>query len=105
MSRFYAEVQGNRGKASRQGFKDSGIWSHTRGWDTGVYVNCFVNSEDRDEIHVWKTSGSGNAGDSRKLIAIIYDDGEVELVSNIGSSSNIVIKPSMIQSIGYRGED
>ena len=104
MARFYAEIKGNRGKASRQGFKDSGMWGHIRGWNSGVEVECRVDSEDLDYIEVYATKGSSGYG-GRKLIAILYEDGEVELISNKGHQSNIVIKPSMIQNIGYRGED
>ena len=73
MSRFYAEIKGNRGKASRQGFKDSGMWSHTRGWNRGVEVRCYVDSDDNDCIDVYVTGGSSGATSS-KLMATVTDD-------------------------------
>ena len=73
MSRFYAEIKGNRGKASRCGFKDSGMWSHTRGWNRGVEVRCYVDSEDNDCIDVYVIGGSTGATSS-KLMAIVTDD-------------------------------
>jgi hypothetical protein len=76
MSRFYAEIKGNRGMASRTGFKDSGIWSHTRGWHTGVEVQCSVDDKDEDVIEIYATGGSG-ASIARRLIATIYQDGFV----------------------------
>ena len=78
MSRFYAEIKGNRGKASRQGFKDSGMWSHTRGWNRGVEVSCYVDSEDNDTIEIIVTGGSGGSKRS-KLIAVVTDD-EIRLM-------------------------
>ena len=81
MSRFYAEIKGNRGMASRQGFKDSGMWSHTRGWLTGVQVNCYVVNDDKDVINVYATGGS-NGNKPTKLIAIIYDNGIVEHITH-----------------------
>jgi len=73
MSRFYAEIKGNRGKASRQGFTESGMWSHTRGWNRGVEVICYVDSKDNDCIDVYVTGGS-NGATSSKLMAIVTDD-------------------------------
>ena len=73
MSRFYAEIKGNRGKASRQGFKDSGMWSHTRGQSPGVEVRGYVDSDDNDCIDVYVTGGSSGATSS-KLMATVTDD-------------------------------
>ena len=73
MSRFYAEIKGNRGKASRLGFKESGMWSHTRGWNRGVEVRCYVDSDDNDCIDVYVTGGSTGAK-SKKLMAVVTDD-------------------------------
>lgn len=58
MSRFYASIQGNRGRATRQGTKDSGISGHIRGWDVGVHIQCSVNVHGEDEIRVNLTGGS-----------------------------------------------
>ena len=33
MSRFYANIQGNRGEATRQGTTNSGLYGHISGWD------------------------------------------------------------------------
>ena len=76
MSRFYAEIQGSRGKASRQGGISSGIWSHTRGWTSGVEVKCSVDDNDKDVIEVYVTSGSGGYSSGR-LLATIDDEGKV----------------------------
>ena len=61
MSRFYAEIQGNRGPASRMGTPQSGMWAHVRGWDIGVKVVCGVDSETgKDIITVFRTGGSND---------------------------------------------
>jgi len=57
MAQFYAEIQGNRGKASRMGTKSSGMWCHIRGWDVGIRIDLeHVNG--RDRLTVSRTGGS-----------------------------------------------
>ena len=73
MSRFYAEIKGNRGKASRCGFKDSGMWSHTRGWNRGVEVRGYVDQDGNDCFNIYVTGGSGG-GAPRKHIATVHDN-------------------------------
>lgn len=73
MSRFYAEIQGNRGAASRMGSKDSGIYGHIRGWGHGARVDCFSDPEDNDVTEVKVTGGSGYRQDSRTLVEVRED--------------------------------
>lgn len=57
MAQFYAEIQGNRGEATRMGTKNSGMYCHTRGWHNGVKVlSNHYNGEDEHQIFL--TSGS-----------------------------------------------
>lgn len=65
MARFYGEVQGTRGRASRLGA--SGMRSHTRGWNVGVEVVCTI-----DVIEVYETGGS-HAPSAKRLIATVTD--------------------------------
>lgn len=69
MSRFYGDLQGGRGIATRQGTTNSGIDSHVRGWDTGARVICdvvelLVDGKPRkvDRVRVYRTGGSHNSG-------------------------------------------
>lgn len=71
MAQFYAEIQGNRGPASRMGSKDSGITSHVRGWDVGVRV-AIHHVDGTDYVSVFRTGGS-NGHSSDKLIAQFSD--------------------------------
>jgi hypothetical protein len=89
MSRFYAEIKGNRGKASRLGFKESGMWGHIRGWNSGVEVECRVDSEDLDYIEVFATKGSSGYG-RRRLIAIVYEDSTVEFIGSTTVKKNVL---------------
>jgi hypothetical protein len=66
MAQFYADMQGNRGSASRMGTKDSGMHSHTRGWDVGVRVSM-VHVNGKDVAHVYLTSGSNGSKGERYL--------------------------------------
>ena len=61
MAQFYAEIQGNRGKASRMGSKASGLWAHIRGWDIGVRVQI-ENVHGVDVANVWLSEGSNRSG-------------------------------------------
>lgn len=69
MSHFYADIEGNRGMATRCGTKNSGIQGHIRGWGVGAKV--FVNYDEeagKDIVRVYRTGGS-RGYDSDKLIA------------------------------------
>jgi len=72
MSHFYGDLQGNRGMATRQGTRASGIDAHVRGWHVGARV--IVNEvEGVDVVKVYRTGGSGNPGG--ELIAEFTKDG------------------------------
>jgi len=59
MAQFYAEIKGNKGVATRQGSKSSGLTAHIRGYDVGVKVFC-EHRDGQDIITVWRTGGSNN---------------------------------------------
>lgn len=67
MSRFYASIQGNRGEATRQGSKASGIGGHIRGWDIGARVLCYVDDSGNDKVIVTITGGSNNSSSQKNL--------------------------------------
>ncbi len=59
MARFYAEIQGNRGAATRTGSASSGISGHIRGWNLGAQVELDVDpATGNDRLTVYRTSGS-----------------------------------------------
>ena len=63
MAHFYANIQGNRGEATRMGSKDSGIRGHIRGWDIGGSVWCrHYNGKDRVTLTVTSGSNGGARG-------------------------------------------
>ena len=78
MSQFYAEIQGGRGIASRQGHKNSGIWGHIRGWHSGVHVSGHFDEEgEQDVFNVSVTSGSGFRGVHKYIGCVkLNEDGE-----------------------------
>ena len=67
MAHFYADVQGNRGQATRCGSKESGIRGHIRGWNVGCRVVCYA-TDTEDVVEVYRTEGS-NGGGREQLIA------------------------------------
>ena len=58
MAHFYASIEGNRGSATRMGTKTSGISGHVRGWNMGIRVCGYVNSDGQDAFKVYLTGGS-----------------------------------------------
>jgi len=62
MARYIAEIEGNRGPASRLGTPESGIYGHIRGWDAGVSVNIRpdYDNPDKDVVTISATGGSNN---------------------------------------------
>jgi len=72
MAQFYADIQGNRGQATRMGTKDSGMDGHIRGWNLGGRVWMRYNKElERDEVTIDLTSGSGY-GNAEKRLGTFY---------------------------------
>ena len=68
MSHFYANIKGNRGEATRQGTKNSGLYGHVRGWNLGALVSVDYNKEtEQDEITISLTGGSGGDISGHKL--------------------------------------
>ena len=67
MSRFYADIQGNRGEATRCGSAKSGISGHIRGWDIGCRVDCFVDENGEDKVQIILTAGSSRHRISKVL--------------------------------------
>ena len=67
MAQFYAEIQGNRGPATRMGTKTSGIRGHIRGWDVGVEVYGGVSFNGDDILEIYVTYGSNQNGLSKYL--------------------------------------
>lgn len=68
MAQFYADIQGNRGMATRMGTKKSGLDGHIRGWHIGARVWMSYNEQTKeDECIIDLTSGSYRAGHSKRL--------------------------------------
>lgn len=51
MSRFYGMLQGSRGEATRQGTPQSGLTTHTAGWQGAVRVRIY-DKDGVDTVHV-----------------------------------------------------
>jgi len=74
MSRFYAEILGSKGTASRIGNKVSGMTAHICGWNIGVKVRCYVNKDGKDVIEITQTGGSSNVPGLDRIIKIITEE-------------------------------
>jgi hypothetical protein len=73
MSRFYADITGGRGTATRQGHAASGIRGHVRGWQCGVRIVGRAD-DTADVFDVWQTSGSSDDGRTLLLGSVRLDD-------------------------------
>jgi len=77
MSHFYADIQGNRGEATRGGSKSSGMCGHIRGWGVGGKVVCNYDEEgDRDIVKLFITSGSNGYGNTRLVAQTCEEEGK-----------------------------
>ena len=74
MSQFYASIHGGRGEVTRQGTKKSGISGHIRGWNVGVQVWCYTDTEGKDHCQISATAGS-NGGASSIPLAMLIEQG------------------------------
>lgn len=74
MSRFIAEVKGERGPATRLGRRS--VWAEARGWDLGVKVVAQVDEHGRDCFLVYATGGSNGSITPVFLTSITADDAE-----------------------------
>jgi hypothetical protein len=76
MSRFYADISGGRGTATRQGHAASGIRGHVRGWNSGVLVIGEMDGNDgtTDQFWIYQTGGSSGAA-SDTLLGVVRVDG------------------------------
>ena len=73
MAATYGRLQGNRGQTTRQGSKDSGVWSSLETWEGSLTG------------HVWG-DGSFNAGIGDKL-----SSGEIRLTGNVDKDKRKVV--------------
>ena len=74
MAHFYAEIQGNRGEATRMGTAKSGMRCHIRGWNIGIQVQIYQDKNGNDVVEVYHTDGSN--GWHSELIAKITEGEE-----------------------------
>ena len=79
MSRFYANIQGNRGPASRGGSEKSGIEGHIRGWNIGARVRVDVDDLGRDTVTIHITVGS-NGHSPEKFVGKWQIDPDLGLI-------------------------
>lgn len=95
MARFYAEIQGNKGSASRLGSKSSGMDAYVNGWDIGVHIRAYVKTDERDAIFITPNGGSNGRDHvpasvgvyhdrlivhTRTQDVIVHENGDVEVV-------------------------
>ena len=91
MSRFYADISGGRGQATRQGHAASGIRGHVRGWRSGVKVHGYAEGE-ADEFAIYATSGSSGAVSDRLLGVVTADnDGIPRFIAVIGETDSVLM--------------
>lgn len=93
MSRLYGSIDADASKteATRRAFRN--ITGHIRGWDSGVEVRAYIDSNDNDVFEVFRTGGS-NGASSPRIIARIVGDGPGSLELLPGSWGDTVPRES-----------
>lgn len=56
------------------------VSSHVRGWNIGIEINTFVDSEDRDCFEIYVTGGSNDHGIKSRIGTLIEGVGFEEAV-------------------------
>lgn len=74
MARFYADIQGNRGGATRMGTEKTGLQGHIRGWGIGASVHMSVNDQGEDVVSIRLTSGSNSMKQGKCLGSFTSND-------------------------------
>ena len=75
MAHFYGSMKGSRGETTRMGTTNSGMTAHVRGWNLGVRVYLTHNGmTGKDEVSVYRTSGSGQRGSDTLLAHYVQGD-------------------------------
>ncbi len=80
MSRFYGDLQGERGMATRQGHK--AIGGHIRGWNLGARVSCFIGDDGEDRVVINLTNGSSDSSCQLSLGTFQVIDGKIKQVQS-----------------------
>lgn len=66
MAQYRATIRGQRGEASRLGFKTSGLYVTANGWNGGVSVTVH-HKDGKDHFKVVRTGGSNQSEPYRVL--------------------------------------
>jgi len=85
LAQFRAIIQGQRGEASRLGGKKTGISAEVNGWNSGISVRGYFDSElGKDVFVVTLNNGNGyNAGKSKVIGRFTEDDLLTEKLSPV----------------------
>ena len=77
MAQFYADIHGNKGRATKEGTKKSGIKGHIRGRDIGAIVYMEYNEKtQQDECTIHLTNGS--TGNKRAKLLGLFTAKDME---------------------------
>jgi len=75
MSTYYGNLQGNRGEATRQGSRTSGIWAAVRSWNGSVRIDMDTDAARPDDPAVTVTVSKGSsAAYGRRVLACYVSD-------------------------------
>ena len=89
MAHFYADIQGDRGTATRTGTKNSGINGHIRGWGSGINIRAIYNSETNKDIFLISITGGSNNPTIKERIftltenKIIFNNPDIQMLNEL----------------------
>ena len=74
MAHFMGDMQGTKGTVNRLGTAQSGIRAHIRGWNFGVQMELFVDTDGKDTVRLIPTGGSNDPGIIGRTIILKRSD-------------------------------
>lgn len=81
MSTFYATIHGNRGSATRQGSRVSGIKAAAQSWNGSVITE--LNYNDKDELMVDVSVSDGSSSYGSRIFYGTFEEFKQKLQSKI----------------------
>jgi len=97
MSHFYAEIQGNKGVATRIGNIYSGIQGHIKSWNEGIHIKATYDDLSSENIYTISITKGSNGNDSRDITSIfklinnkvIFTNPDIQILNELSEKRQV----------------
>ena len=72
--RFAGTISAESSTTTVSRYGNNHVTGHVRGWNQGILVHAFVDSEGNEHFEVWTTGGSNDTS-KRKMLGTLSADG------------------------------